>query len=927
MKTRNLLTLVAGWLAAGAALDAQTAANPAVATKADEVVELSPFEVKDTTDWNAPTTLLGNRMSQDLTKVPLTIDVLTRDFLNDIGVFNLDDAGAFVAGVTSQPQIEARSDYGRMTFRGLDSSASDMGSRNLFRWYVPADTYNVERFDFGKGSNSLMFGDSPPGGQPNITTKRPRFVNSGGIMAFYDSVDSHRFELDVNRKVSRNLALRFNAVDRSDKSYVHGNFSQLRALDLAFTYRPFANTTITIDAERGKYERSRAGNSAQIRAVAAPGRGFGSNNRWYYTSDGEIIQRTSTTPAAIDRTGASGTSISLLEGQSVAVLMPNGTAKIFPGLSRSVQIQGPFDYLNRPYNVVTATVEQKIGKLALEVAYNQQFQHQDRVDASFGGASMTPTIGVDSKGRPYVDNSGSTSTYKTFGNIVKAGRLSVAYPFEFGKWTKQHLVATASRTKDYGFNRRFGLANTAAPGLVANNGILMRAYLDDPGILNGDWSRFLPANMPQSATFKPEIVESYTDSTGPFIDVRYMTNYSGSLSGEYLGGRLTSLVGMSYNQMTRKVPVDAAYATDPATGRITFWGTPDTVPSFFRYDPDFSVSGRNWNMGLTYALLKSENLNVHVYGIHSESFSWQGSIGNSLVQFDGKYLGPMTGRTREVGLKGEVFHGKLFYTIGAYQIERQNAAYSWSPNSLSTSDMEDLFNPNNLLPSDPKYFHVRTGLHGENHTVSANEKSRGIDVTLIGQRIRGLQTRVTFSTTKVEATRDFSNFNQMLAAAIARTTAANASGGDKTLAERADLIATAQSIAASNTNITIVTDRRSAPYTASTVLDYQFTRPAGLRIGLTAVWTPNYNIDIVNNTIFHGGASCPVGLYATYDHKFFGQKMTFRFGAKRVYDLAQGNSEFYKTSVNSVDATTGAVYYRYRYTDPMMTNLSATVKF
>ena len=65
-------------------------------------------------------------------------------------------------------------------YTGRTGSGAGVGSgssRNFFTWYVPSDAYNVERFDFNKGSNSLMFGDSNPGGQATIYTKRARSRN------------------------------------------------------------------------------------------------------------------------------------------------------------------------------------------------------------------------------------------------------------------------------------------------------------------------------------------------------------------------------------------------------------------------------------------------------------------------------------------------------------------------------------------------------------------------------------------------------------------------------------------------------------------------------------------------------------------------------------------------------------------------------
>jgi outer membrane receptor for ferric coprogen and ferric-rhodotorulic acid len=286
-----------------AATAGNTAAKSPLATRplttlTDDVLELSPFTVKASSEegWNASSTLLGNRINQDLVKVPVTVDVLTKDFLNDVGVFNMDDAAAFVSGVTVVPRLEARNDDGRLTFRGLTGSADT--SRNFFKWSVPSDTYNVERFDFGKGSNSMMFGDSTPGGQVTTTTKRARFAHSGELLVVRDSRDSYRAQLDLNRRITSNLAVRLNFVNRTDNSYVHGSFQTFRAGDIAFAYRPFAHTLISVEAERGQYIRRRADNTAAILPVAAAGRGFSTNNRWYVTSDGEVIQR----PSAVSYT-------------------------------------------------------------------------------------------------------------------------------------------------------------------------------------------------------------------------------------------------------------------------------------------------------------------------------------------------------------------------------------------------------------------------------------------------------------------------------------------------------------------------------------------------------------------------------------------------------------------------------------------------
>ena len=104
--------------------------------------------------------------------------------------------------------------------------------------------------------------------------------------------------------------------------------------------------------------------------------------------------------------------------------LPNGTQKVFSGFDQYTNMLGTGDYNNRIFNVANVTLEQMVGKLALEVAFNQQFQHEDRNDNSFGTSQTPPILSIDGAGRPYIDASIGGAAYKIFGNIAKAGRVS-----------------------------------------------------------------------------------------------------------------------------------------------------------------------------------------------------------------------------------------------------------------------------------------------------------------------------------------------------------------------------------------------------------------------------------------------------------------------------------------------------------------------
>src|SRR5204863_202129 len=116
-----------------------------------------------------------------------------------------------------------------------------------------------------------------------------------------------------------------------------------------------------------------------------------------------------------------------------------------------------------------------------------------------------------------------------------------------------------------------------------------------------------------------------------------------------------SLVGVSNNRISRKVPTDKAYEVD-AKGRIIFFGTPEKNPEWFTYDPNFNLSANSYTAGLNYILFNHENFRAIPYVNYLQSFNWQ-----SQAIFTGRSLGPITGTTREAGIKGDLWHRKFFY--------------------------------------------------------------------------------------------------------------------------------------------------------------------------------------------------------------------------------------------------------------------------
>ena len=173
--------------------------------------ELSPFEVKATSDSNAYTadsTLAGNRLSTQLRDIGSSVTVVTSQFLMDTGATDNTSllqrlGGTEVGGVngnyaspgTGSSATLLTEDTIKPTegtrIRGL--AAAD-NARDFFLTDIPWDSYNVDRIDISRGPNAILFGEGSPAGIINATTKSAAFNNSGNVDFRFGSFGSVRGE-------------------------------------------------------------------------------------------------------------------------------------------------------------------------------------------------------------------------------------------------------------------------------------------------------------------------------------------------------------------------------------------------------------------------------------------------------------------------------------------------------------------------------------------------------------------------------------------------------------------------------------------------------------------------------------------------------------------------------------------------------------
>jgi iron complex outermembrane recepter protein len=175
---------------------AQTAPTPPSATRTDDdVVTLSEFSVRAEPDrgYVASETLTGTRVRTPIIDLPYTVNVLTSEFFEDFGIFELADNVVHVGSFTGL-------DIGGSFFlRGFSSSYQ---LRDGFFRLGRYGSSNIDRMEIIKGSNAAIYGRTSPGGMVNMISKQPRSRANHKLTFNYGDYGTERVTLESTGPVT-----------------------------------------------------------------------------------------------------------------------------------------------------------------------------------------------------------------------------------------------------------------------------------------------------------------------------------------------------------------------------------------------------------------------------------------------------------------------------------------------------------------------------------------------------------------------------------------------------------------------------------------------------------------------------------------------------------------------------------------------------
>jgi outer membrane receptor protein involved in Fe transport len=253
-----------------------TANQPAATAPVDEeVIELSPFTITadKSNSYSALNTTSVTRFRTELAKLPVSADVFTETFMDDVGAVSIDQmivdygTGTGIGGANAAGNADQGGRSGdiagniNIKIRGLDAGSARV---NSFGQGGISDRFYIERADIVRGPQSLLNGGVGGGGVVNQITKQARFnSNSRNIEFRTDSEGSLRGVLDVGYG-SRRVAIR-SAIMMQDQRFSRiyvGNKSQGYYTQLAFQLSP--NLIIRVEGLHSPSKGVRALNGQEV---------------------------------------------------------------------------------------------------------------------------------------------------------------------------------------------------------------------------------------------------------------------------------------------------------------------------------------------------------------------------------------------------------------------------------------------------------------------------------------------------------------------------------------------------------------------------------------------------------------------------------------------------------------------------------------
>jgi outer membrane receptor protein involved in Fe transport len=665
-------------------------APPSTEIEENLTITLSPFEVQTGRDtgYVATNTLAGSRLNTALSDTPASISVFTREFIEDIGATNVTEALEYslngAQDLTDATGNLITTNDLLLQFRGF--TGASLG-RNYFAWSLSSDSYNLERLDFSRGPNSILFGIGGPGGVLNASTKRAQIgADTHEVRFRIARFDDRRAHLDTSTTlVPGILAARVNLVYQDKKDWREFVGAERKGAALATTWRPLRNTVIRFDGEYGdvnqvvaqpwpaqeRYQKWIDAGSVIAVRFGEPVSGTGANNSRQFVYDPE--SKLGPISWFGSRVSSAGPTAPSLGNNTAAVtderILPRTSAVTGPGF------RGDHYFYN--YAVF---IEQRVGSFALEAAFNRQSEQREQYRPQvFNDVALRFDVNaVLPNGEPNPN----------VGRLYTDGQLQVDYRDQ----VRDDYRLTGSYELDLRPHHRW-LGKHIFSGLLARRD----AWNRNDGLNEVNITPDVSASFPLDLTDPANLIRrrTYLDFSSSTASIRGLHDPRlHPISSHGVRSGLARIRDASTNELTRIDSKMAALQSTFLQGRFVFtgglrvdhqraWGSTSDLNGNGTSSDDRDPVTRTFPIRQRNARPTYAHGTTRTYGAVLHPTSWLSLFYNNANNFIpqaaerdifGRPLGNRLGRGEDAGIRLQLLEGRITPSLVYYRTEEVNTA-------------------------------------------------------------------------------------------------------------------------------------------------------------------------------------------------------------------------------------------------------------
>lgn len=234
---------VISFILVSSAFNAQQTQKDSTGSATIQTVEITGRKSKDyISDYSFAATKTAMK-NKDL---PLTLNTVTKELINDRQAFQLGDVMKNVSGVSPS------SYYNQYNIRGISQNEEGQiinGMRTRQYYFLQPMTSNIERVEVFKGPASITMSSVDPGGTINMVTKKPLEIPRHQVSLSGGSFDTYRVTTDLTGPLnkSKTLLYRFNGAYQNAGSFRDHVTNTGILVSPSITFIPNEKTSLNVE--------------------------------------------------------------------------------------------------------------------------------------------------------------------------------------------------------------------------------------------------------------------------------------------------------------------------------------------------------------------------------------------------------------------------------------------------------------------------------------------------------------------------------------------------------------------------------------------------------------------------------------------------------------------------------------------------------